>query len=439
MADRVLECGPSAAGGRGVRRQRGGRLGPTRGALVVWEPGRGLNGAVEAGVDHLLAHGVTQVTVAHADLPRATDLALVGEAPGITLVPDRYGNGTNVIALPGRMRASSSPTVPARSPATGPRPSGSASPAGARPARSGLGHRRARPTWCRWRRRASPPGDSGPDDGRTAGVSGLPVGDLPTAGTDHRRPSRALERPGHRRPPRRHRVRVRRHPGQVGGGRLPSPPPGPHRRLQGQLGSRTPISPPWSPSAMDESPGRRRGHRRPFPTDRSGGDDRVLFLGRVDGELVNGVDERREVARIIRTLRPSVVLGHDPWRRYRLHPDHRAAGFLTLDALVAARDPHFFPELELAPHRPEGAAAVRGRPAQPCRGRAAVRRHKIDALLCHHSQWRVHHGHRPAGSPAASVGRRTGNVRPQGPPPAGRPRRAGRAQTAEAFHLITDL
>ncbi|MGD0392981.1 MAG: 2-phospho-L-lactate guanylyltransferase [Acidimicrobiales bacterium] len=72
-----------------------------RGALVVWEPGRGLNGAVEAGVEHLVAQGVTQVTVAHADLPRASDLALVGDDPGITLVPDRYGNGTNVIVVPG--------------------------------------------------------------------------------------------------------------------------------------------------------------------------------------------------------------------------------------------------------------------------------------------------------------------------------------------------
>ena len=71
-----------------------------RGALVVWEPGRGLNGAVEAGVASLLAGGATQVTVAHADLPRATGLARVGDAEGITLVPDRYGNGTNVMALP---------------------------------------------------------------------------------------------------------------------------------------------------------------------------------------------------------------------------------------------------------------------------------------------------------------------------------------------------
>ena len=71
-----------------------------RGALVVWEPGRGLNGAVESGVAYLRSGGVAQVTVAHADLPRASDLAEVGDEPGISLVPDRYGNGTNVIALP---------------------------------------------------------------------------------------------------------------------------------------------------------------------------------------------------------------------------------------------------------------------------------------------------------------------------------------------------
>ncbi len=49
--------------------------------------------------------------------------------------------------------------------------------------------------------------------------------------------------------------------------------------------------------------------------------------------------------------------------RYRLHPDHRAAGHLVVDALVAARDPHFFPEHGIAHHRPGGAAAVRGRRA----------------------------------------------------------------------------
>jgi LmbE family N-acetylglucosaminyl deacetylase len=133
-----------------------------------------------------------------------------------------------------------------------------------------------------------------------------------------------------------------------------------------------------SEAAADVIDGRSHG------TDRR--HDRVLFLGRVDGELVNGVDERRDVARIIRMLRPSVVVGHDPWRRYRLHPDHRAAGFCTLDAVVAARDPHFFPELELAPHRPQALLlfeADQPNHVEDVDGFAQV---KIDALLCHSSQ-----------------------------------------------------
>jgi len=79
----------------------------------------------------------------------------------------------------------------------------------------------------------------------------------------------------------------------------------------------------------------------------------VVFLGKVDGELDSGLDVRGEVARVIRVLRPSVVLGHDPWKRYRLHPDHRHAGLLACEGIVAARDPHFFKEHGLAHHRPD--------------------------------------------------------------------------------------
>jgi 2-phospho-L-lactate guanylyltransferase len=71
-----------------------------RGALVVHEPGRGLNGAVEAGVAHLRSAGVGRVVVSHADLPRASGLAAVDGGRGVTLVPDRWGDGTNVMALP---------------------------------------------------------------------------------------------------------------------------------------------------------------------------------------------------------------------------------------------------------------------------------------------------------------------------------------------------
>jgi 2-phospho-L-lactate guanylyltransferase len=71
-----------------------------QGALVIWEPGQGLNRAVQDGVRHLAGLGVTKVIVAHADLPLATDLASVGGFKGVSLVPDRRDNGTNVIALP---------------------------------------------------------------------------------------------------------------------------------------------------------------------------------------------------------------------------------------------------------------------------------------------------------------------------------------------------
>jgi LmbE family N-acetylglucosaminyl deacetylase len=81
----------------------------------------------------------------------------------------------------------------------------------------------------------------------------------------------------------------------------------------------------------------------------------VHFLGAVDGELEVTMALRLAVARLVRTARPDVVLGHDPWRRWLLHPDHRAAGLLTVDSVVAARDPLYAPSLAaegLPAHRP---------------------------------------------------------------------------------------
>jgi 2-phospho-L-lactate guanylyltransferase len=71
-----------------------------RGALVIWEPERGLNRAVEAGVSRLGAAGAVRVTVAHSDLPLAADLTWVGRFAGVTLVPDRHHDGTNVACVP---------------------------------------------------------------------------------------------------------------------------------------------------------------------------------------------------------------------------------------------------------------------------------------------------------------------------------------------------
>lgn len=70
------------------------------GAAVVWAPARGLNGAVSHGVAVLAEGGVTTLIVAHADLPLAAELAPVAEFAGVTLVPDRGDDGTNVVAVP---------------------------------------------------------------------------------------------------------------------------------------------------------------------------------------------------------------------------------------------------------------------------------------------------------------------------------------------------
>jgi 2-phospho-L-lactate guanylyltransferase len=69
------------------------------GADVVWTPGLGLNGAVQHGFD-ALSKEYDLIVVAHADLPHAARIDRVTTFPGVTLVPDRRDDGTNVLAVP---------------------------------------------------------------------------------------------------------------------------------------------------------------------------------------------------------------------------------------------------------------------------------------------------------------------------------------------------
>lgn len=71
-----------------------------QGAMVILQPGRGLNNAVTNGVAHLGSLGFARVIVAHADLPHALDLTWVAEFEGVTLVPDRRDDGSNVVCVP---------------------------------------------------------------------------------------------------------------------------------------------------------------------------------------------------------------------------------------------------------------------------------------------------------------------------------------------------
>ena len=129
-----------------------------------------------------------------------------------------------------------------------------------------------------------------------------------------------------------------------------------------------------------------------------GGKGEVIFLGWPDGELESGLRQRFEVASSIRRLKPDVVLGHDPWKRYRLHPDHRNAGFLVTDGIVAARDPLFFPELGDPPHRPTTLLLFEADEPDHLEDVTGFVEAKLAALLEHRSQLRSTMGIGDAGA-----------------------------------------
>ena len=118
-----------------------------------------------------------------------------------------------------------------------------------------------------------------------------------------------------------------------------------------------------------------------------GGTGDVVFLGWRDGELESGLRQRADVCHWIRKVRPEIVLGHDPWKRYRLHPDHRHAGHLAVEGIVAARDPHFFPEQAEAPHRPSHLLLWEADEPDHVEDIGATIDRKIAALLEHTSQY----------------------------------------------------
>ncbi len=132
------------------------------------------------------------------------------------------------------------------------------------------------------------------------------------------------------------------------------------------------------------------------------GVDSCEHLGFVDGELEYSMDLRLTIARAIRTHRPDIVLSHDPWQRYQLHPDHRAAGLATVDGVVSAREPLALKDSGLPAHRPEALllwSADEPDHAEPVESKWSDR--KIEALLCHASQ-----GATTMGNPQEATDRR---------------------------------
>ena len=81
------------------------------------------------------------------------------------------------------------------------------------------------------------------------------------------------------------------------------------------------------------------------------GVDQVEFLGYEDGLLEPTLEVREKIVRLIRRVRPEVVVTTDPTTRYFAdryinHPDHRAAGEATLAAVIPGSDTRLaYPEL----------------------------------------------------------------------------------------------
>lgn len=147
----------------------------------------------------------------------------------------------------------------------------------------------------------------------------------------------------------------------------------------------------WDPHADTAALVERRRREQIDAAKLLGSKGKVVMLDHVDGELQPTLHARDQVTYWIRALKPDVVLAHDPWKRYRLHPDHRNAGWLALDAVVAARDPHYFRRHDLDVHRPDALLLFEADEPDHVEDVSTGLEAKIAALLAHESQFVTTH------------------------------------------------
>jgi LmbE family N-acetylglucosaminyl deacetylase len=121
----------------------------------------------------------------------------------------------------------------------------------------------------------------------------------------------------------------------------------------------------------------------------------VRFLGYPDGQVEATLALRRDLARVIRQVRPDRVVCPSPERNYARigvgHPDHRAVGSAALDAVYPdARNPFAFPELReregLAPWTVREVWIAGGPDPDRYVDVTDTFPRKIAALRAHHSQ-----------------------------------------------------
>lgn len=118
----------------------------------------------------------------------------------------------------------------------------------------------------------------------------------------------------------------------------------------------------------------------------------VVMLHRIDGELEDTGDFRKDIVRQIRLLKPDVVICPEPYRRnLAWHRDHRITGQVTLDAVFpAARDHLNFVELwrdeGLEPHKTATVLFWGTESANSYVDIAGSLGAKVEAVMAHKSQ-----------------------------------------------------
>lgn len=70
----------------------------------------------------------------------------------------------------------------------------------------------------------------------------------------------------------------------------------------------------------------------------------VFSLGHHDGELVADLELRAQIARLYRITQADTLWAFDPFWPGQVHPDHRAAGQVALDAYMPSKMPLYRPE-----------------------------------------------------------------------------------------------
>lgn len=121
----------------------------------------------------------------------------------------------------------------------------------------------------------------------------------------------------------------------------------------------------------------------------------VRFLGYGDGRVLPTLDLRRDIARVVRRVRPQRVVLPSPerdWKRIApSHPDHLATGEAGINAVYPdARNPHAHPELlaeeGLEPWKVPEVWLVHGPSPDRFSDITDVFDRKLTALSCHASQ-----------------------------------------------------